>query len=100
VTMAPIPLLHRDPTAYEEPDTFRPERWGDGDPPAGTYFPFGDGPRRCLGEHLARAELDALVPSILRTVRLRAIWPRPERMVLRGTILVPHRSAPVVATLG
>jgi cytochrome P450 len=99
VAMLPIPLLHRDPRAYAAPDAFRPERWSVGAVPEGAYLPFGDGARRCLGEHLALAYFDAIVPAILRTVRLRAVWPRPERMVLRGTILVPHRSGLAVATL-
>jgi cytochrome P450 len=93
VTMAPIPLLQRDARAYDEPDAFRPERR----PADGAYLPFGDGARRCLGEHLAGAYFDAIVPAIVRTVRLRPLWPRPERMVVRGTILVPQRSTPVVA---
>jgi cytochrome P450 family 135 len=98
VTMVPIPLLHRDPRAFAEPDAFRPERWRAG-APAAPFIPFGDGARRCLGEHLAHAYFDAIVPAILRRVRLRAVWPRPERMVVRGTTLVPHRSTPVAATL-
>jgi cytochrome P450 family 135 len=100
VTMVPIPLLHRDPRAFPEPDAFRPERRRTG-ASAALFLPFGDGARRCLGEHLARAYFDAIVPAILRRVRLRAVWPRPERMVVRGTTLVPHRSTPVTAaTLG
>jgi cytochrome P450 family 135 len=97
VTMVPIPLVHRDPRAFPEPDTFDLERWRTA--PAAPYLPFGEGARRCLGEHLARAYFEAIVPAILGRVRLRALWPRPERMVVRGTILVPHRSGPVAATL-
>src|SRR5829696_860571 len=73
VTMVPIPLVQLDPD--------------------GPFIPFGGGARRCIGEHLARAYLDAVVTAVLRQVRLRPVWPRPERAVLRGTILVPHRSA-------
>jgi cytochrome P450 family 135 len=93
--MVPIPLLHRDRRAYAEPDDFRPERWTVESAPTAPFLPFGGGARRCLGEHLALAYVDAVVRPILRRVRLRALWPRPERMVLRGTILVPHRSAPM-----
>jgi cytochrome P450 family 135 len=102
VTMVPIPLVHRDPRAFPEPDAFRPERWrddGDGGAAAAAFLPFGDGARRCLGEHLAHAYFAAIVPAILRRVRLRALWPATERMVVRGTILVPHRSTPVAATV-
>ena len=39
--------------------SFRPERWLDGLAdrlPAGAYFPFGDGPRRCIGQGFALLE--------------------------------------------
>jgi cytochrome P450 family 135 len=92
VVMVPIPLLHRDPRAWAEPDAFRPDRWRAGEASRSVFLPFGDGVRRCLGEHMARACFDRLVPAILRRAELRAVWPRPERMVLRGTSLVPQRS--------
>jgi cytochrome P450 len=95
--VAPIVLLHREADAFPEPDAFRPQRWMDGGPPEGTYWPFGSGARRCLGEALARLELDVVVPVVLRALRLQPAWPRPEKMVLRATILVPHRSGLVRA---
>ncbi|MEA2254624.1 MAG: cytochrome family [Solirubrobacteraceae bacterium] len=96
LTMVPIPLVHRDPRVYPDPDDFRPERWRDAAPGA-AYLPFGGGARRCLGEALAWTYFASIVPAVVRRVRLRPAWPRPERMVLRGTILVPHRSALVRA---
>jgi cytochrome P450 len=95
--VAPIVLLHREAGAFPEPDAFLPGRWLDGGAPEASYRPFGSGARRCLGEALAKAELDVAVPVVLRALRLRPAWPRPERMVLRATILVPHRSGMVVA---
>jgi cytochrome P450 len=82
----PIPLLQRDPWAFPAPDTFRPDRPSSGAP----FFPFGGGPRHCIGEPLARSEFRAVLPLI---GRMRAVWPRAERMVVRGTVLVPHRGA-------
>jgi cytochrome P450 family 135 len=93
--MLPIPLLHRDPQAFPEPDDFRPARWMDRPEPAAPFLPFGGGARRCLGEHLAQGYIASLVRPILRRVELQPLLPRPERMVLRGTILVPLRSTPV-----
>jgi cytochrome P450 len=82
----PSPLLHRDPVAFPDPDALKPGRPTTGVP----YFPFGGGARRCIGEPLARAQLATVLPLV---PRLRAVWPRPERMVVRGTVLVPYRSA-------
>jgi cytochrome P450 len=82
----PSPLLHRDPAAFPAPDALRPGRPTDGAP----FFPFGGGARRCIGEPLARAELRSVLPLV---PRMRAVWPRAERMVVRGTVLVPHRGA-------
>ena len=53
-------LLHRDARFWEAPERFEPERWTRG---AGTpmshryaYFPFGAGPRVCIGEQFAWME--------------------------------------------
>jgi cytochrome P450 len=92
VVALPSPLLHRNPGAFPSPEAFQPERFAQGTPPGAPYFPFGGGNRRCIGEPLARAQLRTVLPLV---PRLRAVWPRPERMVVRGTVLVPHRSAVV-----
>ena len=88
----PIVLLHRDPRAFPEPDAFRPERWRGPGPEPAAYRPWGMGERACLGRPLAEAQLETVLPAILRRLDVRPLWPRPERMVLRATILVPHRS--------
>ena len=52
-------LMHRDGRYFDEPLAFRPERWLDGLEdrlPKGAYFPFGDGPRRCIGQNFALME--------------------------------------------
>jgi cytochrome P450 len=95
--MLPIALLHRDPDAFPDADRFDPDRY-DGAPEPAALMPFGAGPRRCLGEALAQAELRTLVPAILGRRRIRPLRPRPERMVLRGTVLVPNRSLLAIAS--
>jgi cytochrome P450 len=95
VTMVVIPFMHRDRRVWSAPEEFRPDRFADGSPSA--YLPFGGGARRCLGEHLAHLEMDVVLPAVLRRLRLRALWPTVERMVVRGTVLVPHRSELVLA---
>jgi cytochrome P450 len=88
----PSLLLHRDPVAFPDPDEFRADRFADGPPSGAPYMPFGGGARRCLGEHLAEAEFRAVLPTVLTQLRFRHAWPK-EQMVVRATVLVPHRSA-------
>jgi cytochrome P450 len=99
VTMVPIPVLQRDARHHHEPDAFRPERHLDPawPVPDEAMLPFGGGARRCLGEPLAWTQIGAVIPAVLSAVTLRPIGRQPEKMVLRGTILVPRRSGLVVA---
>jgi cytochrome P450 len=66
-------LVHRDGRWFEEPEAFRPERW-DNDLikrlPRCAYFPFGDGPRICIGNHFAMMEAVLLLATIARGHRL------------------------------
>jgi hypothetical protein len=93
VIACPSALLHRDPIAFPDPDAFMAERFADGTPEGAPYFPFGGGERRCIGEALAEAQFRAVLPAVLERLRWRRIWPREERMVIRATVLVPHRGA-------
>jgi cytochrome P450 len=93
--MAPIPLLHRDPRQFSEPERFMPERHLDGTD-AGPMWPFGQGARSCIGEVLARMQLGSVLVALLDRVTVTPVGPQPERMVLRATILVPQRSGTVM----
>jgi cytochrome P450 len=60
-------VTHRHPAYWEEPDQFRPERFlpgRAGDRPKFAYFPFGGGPRGCIGNTFALIE-GALVLAAL-----------------------------------
>ena len=63
-------LLHRDARFWDAPDAFRPERWLDGEPQRYTYFPFGAGPRICIGEQFAWMEGVLVLAAIAREWRL------------------------------
>jgi cytochrome P450 family 135 len=95
--LVPSTLMHRDPRAFPDPASFRVERWLGDDAPSGPYFPFGGGARRCVGEPLAHAEIETVLPVILEQARLRPISRRPEPMVQRATVLVPKRSLLAIA---
>jgi cytochrome P450 len=67
-------VMHRDARFYEEPEKFFPERWLDGLEgrlPAGAYFPFGDGPRRCIGQGFAMLETALVVAAIAQKFQFR-----------------------------
>jgi cytochrome P450 len=66
-------VVHRDPRWFDDPTAFRPERW-DNDLarrlPRGAYFPFGDGPRICIGNHFAVMETVLILATVLQRYRL------------------------------
>ncbi len=66
--MVPVFLMHRDPRWFPEPQAFRPERFGADAPPIprGAFMPFGTGPRVCLGQHLALAEMTVVAAMLLQ----------------------------------
>jgi cytochrome P450 len=52
--------VHRDPRWFADPERFEPDRWADGLAdrlPKYAYFPFGGGPRLCIGAPFAMLEL-------------------------------------------
>lgn len=68
--------IHRDPRWFDDPEAFRPERWEPGlrllaSLPRYAYFPFGGGPRICIGNNFALMEAALLLATIARRFRLR-----------------------------
>ncbi len=99
-------VVHRDPRYFEGPDTFDPDRWTDAferSLPRFAYFPFGGGPRNCIGQTLATAEAVLALATLCHhfhfdpdpTFEL-ALWPsitlRP-RAGVRLVVRERHESA-------
>jgi cytochrome P450 len=66
-------LIQRDPRFFDAAEEFRPERWLDGLQqrlPRFAYFPFGGGPRLCIGQSFAWLEAVIILSSIARSWRL------------------------------
>lgn len=52
----PIYGLQNDATYYEQPEKFKPERFIDESVAKKPYYPFGDGPRNCIGMRLGKMQ--------------------------------------------
>ena len=77
-------VTHRHPAFWERPDEFDPERFSP-ERAAGrlrfAYFPFGGGPRLCIGNQFALAEAQLILATILSHYQLR---------LLPGALVVPE----------
>jgi cytochrome P450 len=63
---------NRDPTKFERPDTFDLSR------SPNEHIAFGTGPHGCLGQHIARIEIDAILTEVLMRMDDLAIAAEPE----------------------
>jgi cytochrome P450 len=75
-------VAHRDPRWWPEPETFRPKRWLEKAPdrPRYAYFPFGGGPRSCIGEAFAWSEALLVLATLLRRCHLSPADDAPLRL--------------------
>lgn len=80
VLLSPF-VTHRDPRFFPDPERFDPERFSPGQRdtrPRNAYFPFGAGPRKCIGERFAMMEAMLVLATIGQRWRLCAEnAPRP-----------------------
>jgi cytochrome P450 len=70
--------VHRDPRYFPGPDDFQPERWLDGLEerlPRFAYFPFGGGPRICIGNTFAMMEAVFVLAVLVSRYRVESIAP-------------------------
>jgi cytochrome P450 len=73
-------IIQRDPRYYADPERFNPDRWTPefkAALPPFAYFPFGGGPRRCIGESFAWMELILLVAAIAQQWELHLVPGHP-----------------------
>jgi len=89
-------LIHHDRRWYAEPLAFRPERWTEAFRtalPRHAYFPFGGGPRSCLGENFAWMEFVLVLASIAQAWTFE---PTPEALTVRPQARITlHPDRPV-----
>ena len=69
-------IVHRDARWYPDPERFDPERWSPERAksiPRYAYFPFGGGPRVCIGNHFAMMEATLLLALIVQRFRVELL---------------------------
>jgi cytochrome P450 len=80
-------VMHRNARYFTEPLKFVPERWtaeAREARPQFSYFPFGGGPRRCIGEGFAWMEGILLIATIAQQWQMRLVPNHP--VVLKPVI--------------
>ncbi|MDJ0632748.1 MAG: cytochrome P450 [Xenococcaceae cyanobacterium MO_188.B29] len=69
-------VVHRDPRFFANPEQFLPERWEDNLEqrlPRCAYFPFGAGPRVCIGKAFSMMEATLILAMVAQKFRLTLI---------------------------
>ncbi|MDQ4007997.1 MAG: cytochrome P450 [Actinomycetota bacterium] len=88
----------RHPRFWPEPSRFDPGRFLDEETnrvrPRYAYFPFGGGPRSCVGEHFAMLEAEILLAALLRRHRVTSLSNRLD--IVPMITLRPAGEVPVV----
>ncbi|KAB0794254.1 hypothetical protein PPYR_13874 [Photinus pyralis] len=90
----PVYAMHRNPNFYPEPERFNPERFSDENKSKivpGSYFPFGSGPRLCIGNRFAMLETKLLFFSLLSKFEIIAVEKTQIDLAVENTIWAGFR---------
>jgi cytochrome P450 len=71
-----IYTMHRHPRLWDNPEGFDPERFVtefEGARPRYAYFPFGGGPRTCIGARFAQLEALTVIATVIQAYRLELV---------------------------
>jgi cytochrome P450 len=95
-------VVHRDARWFDGPEKFLPERWAGGLAqrlPRFAYFPFGGGPRLCIGNTFAMLEAVLVLATLARRFRFTLVpdhpvapWPSMTLRPRHGIRVVLHRT--------
>jgi cytochrome P450 len=86
-------VMHHDPRYYPDPQKFDPNRWtpeAKAARPKFSYFPFGGGPRQCIGESFAWMEGVLLLATIAQQWKLTRVSDEAVEMQAALTLRPKH----------
>ena len=96
--MLPQWVVHRSPRWYDSPEQFDPDRWTPeraADRPRFSFFPFGGGPRHCIGKQFSMLEAKLILATVAQKYRLEYLG---DSLDLRGSLTM-HPKEPVAMRL-
>jgi cytochrome P450 len=85
-------VVHRDPRWFPNPEGFDPDRWLPERAralPRFAYFPFGGGPRICIGNHFAMMEATLILALIVRRWHVELL--PGQRLELKPSVTLRQR---------
>ncbi len=93
---ASILLAHDSEASYPDHDTFRPERFLEGEVVPNTWIPFGGGVRRCIGAGFSLMEGVAVLHAVLTAYDVSVPPGTTELPQVRNITSVPRHGARIV----
>jgi cytochrome P450 len=84
-------VMHRHPRYFEQPEEFNPSRWENGllqRLSKYVYFPFGGGPRICIGNTFALLEASLVLATVAQQYRF-TLCPEPPVVAAPAVTLRP-----------
>jgi len=99
----PIPVIHRDPRYFPDPEKFIPERFlkdHGSDSNTQAFLGFGQGPRSCTGRRLATLSIMMTMAHILRIFKITACNGTPSVLKFKpGQFFMPMTEKPISVNL-
>ncbi|HWS36283.1 MAG TPA: cytochrome P450, partial [Actinoplanes sp.] len=95
-----LPVLHRDPAVWDDPDTFDPDRFAPdrmAQIPEYAWMPFGHGARACIGRSFALQEATVVLAMMLQRFDLQRCDPDYE-LHIQETLTIKPKDLTVRAT--